>query len=90
MEEHFSVHMRLHQGSTLSAFLFVVVMNELTRDIQGEGPYNMLFCSDIVLIDETKGGVYDKVEIWRDTLESEGFRLSRSKTSMWSASLIAI
>lgn len=50
----------------------------------------MFFCSDIVLIDEIKGGVYDKVEIWRDILESEGFRLSRFKISMWSVSLIVI
>ncbi|KAL6541160.1 hypothetical protein OROMI_025043 [Orobanche minor] len=35
---------------------------------------------DIVLIDETKIGVQQKLELWRDTLEARGFRLSRSKT----------
>ncbi|KAL6498969.1 hypothetical protein OROGR_028147 [Orobanche gracilis] len=35
---------------------------------------------DIVLIDETKVGVQQKLELWRDTLEARGFRLSRSKT----------
>ncbi|KAF3663266.1 RNA-binding KH domain-containing protein [Capsicum annuum] len=34
----------------------------------------------VVLIDETRGGVNDKLEIWRQTLESTGFRLSRTKT----------
>ncbi|KAM3233883.1 hypothetical protein P3L10_019242 [Capsicum annuum] len=40
----------------------------------------MLFVDDVVLIDETRGGVNDKLEIWRQTLESKGFRLSRTKT----------
>lgn len=35
---------------------------------------------DIVLIDETCGGVNVKLEIWRQTLESKGFRLSKTKT----------
>ncbi|KAL6573058.1 hypothetical protein OROHE_002534 [Orobanche hederae] len=35
---------------------------------------------DIVLIEETKLGVQQKLELWRDTLEARGFRLSRSKT----------
>ncbi|KAL6544202.1 hypothetical protein OROGR_010699 [Orobanche gracilis] len=38
------------------------------------------YSDDIVLIDETKVGVQQKLELWRDTLEARGFRLSRSKT----------
>ncbi|KAF3683290.1 Myosin-3 [Capsicum annuum] len=34
--EHFPVLTRLHQGSTLSPFLFALVMDVLTRHIQGE------------------------------------------------------
>ncbi|KAM3202650.1 hypothetical protein P3L10_030274 [Capsicum annuum] len=70
----------LHQGSTLSSFLFALVMDVLTRRIQGEVPWCMLFADDVVLIDETRGGVNDKLEVWRQTLESKGFRVSRSKT----------
>ncbi|PHT48337.1 hypothetical protein CQW23_12545 [Capsicum baccatum] len=51
-----------------------------TQRIQGEMPWCMLFADDVVLIDETRGGVNDKLEVWRQTLESKGFRLSRSKT----------
>jgi len=40
----------------------------------------MLFVGDIVLINETKEGVNDKLEHWRHTLQSRGFRVSRSKT----------
>ena len=78
--EHFTVLTGLHQGSTLSPFLFALVMDVLTRRIQGEVPWCMLFADDVVLIDETRGGVNDKLEVWRQTLESKGFRVSRSKT----------
>ena len=35
---------------------------------------------NIVLIDETRERVSAKLECWRDTLETKGFKLSRSKT----------
>jgi len=35
---------------------------------------------DIVLIDETRQGINNKLEQWRHTLESRGFRVNRSKT----------
>ena len=55
-------------------------MDELTREIQDEVPLCMLFADDIVLIDETRGGLNEKLKKWRHSLEPRGFRLSRSKT----------
>ncbi|KAL6553120.1 hypothetical protein OROGR_006962 [Orobanche gracilis] len=78
--EEFPITIEVHQGSALSPFLFAIVMNELTRGIQNDVPWCMMFADDIVLIDETKVGVQQKLELWRDTLEARGFRLSRSKT----------
>ncbi|KAF3627300.1 putative disease resistance RPP13-like protein 1-like [Capsicum annuum] len=46
----------------LALFLFALVMDILTRRIQGEVPWCMLFVNDVVLIDETRGGVNDKLE----------------------------
>ncbi|KAL6531786.1 hypothetical protein OROMI_028149 [Orobanche minor] len=78
--EEFPITIGVHQGSALSPFLFAIVMDELTRGIQNDVPWCMMFADDIVLIDETKVGVQPKLELWRDTLEARGFRLSRSKT----------
>ncbi|KAG5608224.1 hypothetical protein H5410_019505, partial [Solanum commersonii] len=39
-----------------------------------------IYANDVVLIDETRNGVNAKLEVWRRTLESKGFRLSRIKT----------
>jgi hypothetical protein len=33
-----------------------------------------------VLVDDSQAGVNRKLELWRQTLESKGFRLSRTKT----------
>ena len=43
----FSITIRLHQGSALSPFLFATVMDELTRAIQVEKPWCMLFADDM-------------------------------------------
>jgi hypothetical protein len=40
----------------------------------------MFFADDVVLVDESRTGVNQKLELWRKTLESKGFRLSRTKT----------
>jgi len=78
--KYFLVNIGLHKGSEFSPFLFTIVMDELTREIEDEVPWYMLFADDIVLIDETREGLNDKLENWRHTLEPKGFRLSRSKT----------
>jgi len=60
---NFSITTRLHQGSTLSPFLFAIVMDELTRAIQDEIPWCMLFADDIILVDEMRAGVNVKLEL---------------------------
>jgi len=66
----FSITIGLHQGSTLSPFLFAIVMDELIRAIQNEIPWCILFVDDIVLVDETRTKVNTKLELCRQTLES--------------------
>jgi hypothetical protein len=48
----FPINIGRHQGSALSSYLFALVMDEVTRDIQGSIPWCMLFVDDVVLVDE--------------------------------------
>ena len=50
----FPITVGLHQGSTLSPYLFALVMDELTRNIQDDVLWCMLFTNDILLVDETR------------------------------------
>jgi hypothetical protein len=54
-------------------------MDEITNDIQGDIPWCMLFADDVMLIDESRIEVNQKLELWRQILESKGFKLSRIK-----------
>ena len=90
MTSEFPITIGLHQGSTLSLYLFALVMDELTKLIQEKEPWCMLFADDIVLEDETRHEVNVKLEIWRNTLESKGFRLSRTKIECINVSLIKV
>jgi hypothetical protein len=75
----FLINIGLHQGSTLNPYLFALVMDEVTRDIQCGIPWCMLFADDVILVDESRTGVDQKLELWRRILEVKVFRLSRSK-----------
>jgi hypothetical protein len=75
----FPINIRQCQGSALSPYLFALVMDEVTRDIQGGISWCMLFADDVVLVHESRTGVDQKLELRRRTLKARDFRLSRSK-----------
>ena len=52
--DDFLIMIGLHQGSALSPYLFALVMDEVTRDIQGDNSWCMLFANDVVLVDESQ------------------------------------
>jgi hypothetical protein len=51
----------------LNIYLFSLVMDKVTRDIQGDIPWCMLFADDVVLIDESRARLNRKIELWRKT-----------------------
>jgi hypothetical protein len=50
----FLINIGLHQVSILSPYLFALVIDEVTRDIQGGIPLCMLFADDVILMDESR------------------------------------
>jgi hypothetical protein len=57
----FPINIGLHQGSALSPYLFA--LDEVTRDIQGDIPWCMLFADDVILVDESRTRVGQKLEL---------------------------
>ena len=86
---NFLITVGLHQVSALSPFLFAIVMVELTRSIQENVSWCMLFADNTVLIDESRAGVNAKLELCRQTLKARGFKLSKSKTKYMECRLVS-
>ena len=80
--EDFSVRVGVHQGSALSPYLFSLILDEITKDIQGELPWCMMFADDVVLVGESPEELGERLEVWREALEGKGLRISRSKTEV--------
>ena len=68
LSEPFYVTVGLHQVSTLSPLLFIIVMDCLTEDIRRESPWDVMFADDVVSCTETReeaGRVLEKWRHWR-------------------------
>ena len=78
--ESFNVKVGLHQISALSPFLFAVIMDRLTDEVRREPLWTMLFADDIVICEETREEVEQRLESWKYALERRGMKVSRSKT----------
>jgi len=78
--EEFDIKVGVHQGSVCSPLLFNVVMNYLTEDLMDDLLLKMLFADDIVLISDDVTLLQESLNKWKQALESNGLRISRSKT----------
>ena len=78
--EIFPVTVGLHHGSSLSPYIFDIIMEELGRRIIEPAPWDLLFADDIVIISNTREGLQQKIERWRRVLEDRGLKMSRKKT----------
>nr|GFD04777.1 polyprotein, putative [Tanacetum cinerariifolium] len=58
----FSVEVGLHQGSAISPYLFSLILDELSRGIQRNIPWSMVFADDIVLVAESADALNMRLE----------------------------
>ena len=80
LTKEFEIGVGLHQGSSLSPYLFNIKMDVVTEGVREHAPWSMLFADDIILCDETREGLERKLERWREELEGRGLKISRTKT----------
>ncbi|GKA25896.1 retrovirus-related pol polyprotein LINE-1 [Tanacetum coccineum] len=79
--DFFPVEVGLHQGSAISPYLFTLILDEISRGIQENIPWCMIFADDIVLIAESAEELNNKLESWRKALEDNGLRILQPKES---------
>ena len=76
----FGMEVGLHQGSALSPYLFLLLMDVLTENVRKDVPGSMMFADDIVLCGDDDTDMTEYLETWRRALEDRGMRISRPKT----------
>ena len=82
--EKFEVKVGLHQGSTLSPYIFYLLMDVIVADIKDQVPWSVLFADDVVLVARSREEAERKLEMWRRALEDRGLKISRTKTEyLW-------
>src|SRR5215467_3203283 len=76
----FEVGVGVHQGSALSPYLFILIMDELLKGVETEVPWDMKFADDMVQIAEQVREVVERLASVQEALESKGLKINREKT----------
>lgn len=66
----FKVGMGLHQGSTLSHFLFVVVRDRLADEVRQESLWRMMFADDSAICRQSRKRVEERLEKVEDRIHT--------------------
>ena len=75
-----TVRVGLHQGSSLSPYLFDMLLDVMVRGTKEQPPWCMVFADDIVLCSTRREHVERKLEEWRRAMEERGLKICRNKT----------
>ena len=82
ISEEFNIGVGVHQGSALSPLLFIVVIQEATKEERGENLKELLYADDLVLMAETEEEVVEKFRAWKRGMEKRGLKVNMEKTKM--------
>ena len=67
----FEVKVGMHQGSTLSPLLFVIVTEAISREFRVALPWELLYADDLVVIAETEEDLIKRLSEWKNNVENE-------------------
>jgi len=70
------VKVSMHQVSALSLFLFVIVVETLSREFRVALPWELLFADDLVEIVETEGDLITRLNEWKDNMKNRGVSIT--------------
>ena len=80
--EHFEVGIGLHQGSALSPFLFIMLVDKISQDVRNELPWELLYADDLAIIDVTSTDTQNRLESWQKVLTDNGLKINVAKQNI--------
>ena len=80
--EKFMTDAGLHQGSALSLFLFVVLIDTLTEEIRTKVLWELIFAYDIALVAGVEEELQEKVQKWQRSLSRDGLKMNLEKSEV--------
>ncbi|GJR72113.1 retrovirus-related pol polyprotein LINE-1 [Tanacetum coccineum] len=75
--EFFPVEVELHQGLAISPYLFSFILDELSRGIQEDIPWCMIFADDIVLVSKSTEECWPVTKALTNRMEVAELRMLR-------------
>ena len=80
ISEQFEVGIGLHQGSALSPFLFIMLVDTISQDVRNELPWELLDADDLAIIDITSTDTQNRLDSWQKVLTHNGLKINVAKT----------
>ena len=80
ISEQFEVGIGLHQGSALSPFLFIMLVDTISQDVRNELPWELLYADDLAIIDITSTDTQNRLDSWQKVLTDNGLKINVVKT----------
>lgn len=74
------VKVGVHQGSVLSALLFIIVL--VSQEFHTETPGELLYADDLVVSTESEIELRNRLGRWKSELENKGLRVYVGKTKV--------
>merc|ERR1712121_308888 len=80
ISEDFDIEVGVHQGSSIGPLLFIIVMEEVTKEGRSGDFWDILYADDIILTAETIEELKDMFNKWDQQLTSKGFKINMNKS----------
>ena len=81
-KKKFPVRVVVHQGSVLNPFLFIIVLEALSKKFRKGLPYELLYADDLVLMAESEELLVKKIERWKKVPEVGELRINFGKAKV--------
>ena len=80
--DEFLIKVGIHQGSRLSPFLFIVVLDVISKEFRCGLPCELLFADDLAVVTDTEEEMQRRWLGWQIRMESKGLKVNFGKTEV--------